>query len=257
MLGLPTKRRNALSADRLTLALAVGAVATAGTVIAGEFLRLARRRAPEPGEAATVIETAEHALGAATQATRDTATVAREAYSAASRGEIVLFNILSGFTGAVAFVRFSTWGIRSGWWPLPLGNVNVGGRHVHHFVPGILTAFVSGGAAMVSKDERVEELLAFPFGAGVGLTFDEAALLLELEDVYWSREGLLSVQASLGLSAVLGSTILALRMLRRGERGAEEAGLIPDETGEYASPAAGPAGPDSPAGEHEIPPAPA
>lgn len=234
MLGLTRRRRNSLAADRLTLALAAGAVATAGTVIGGQFVRLARRRAPETGDGGSVIETAEHALGAAAHATKDTATVAREALSAAPRGEIVLFNILTGFTGAFALVRLSTWGIRGGWWPA--GNVRVGGRHIHHFIPGILIAFLAGGAAMVSKDDRVEELLAFPFGAGIGLTFDEAALLLELEDVYWTRQGLLSVQVSLGLSAVLSSTILALRMLRRGERGAEEAGLIPDETGEYQRP---------------------
>ena len=227
------RRRRGLAADRLTLGLAAVAVGTTGTVIAGQFWRMIRRRAPEVAEGDGVIETAEHALGAAASATHDTVTVAREAYSQASRGEIVLFNILAGFTIAFGLVRVSTWGIRGGWWPA--GNVRVGGRHVHHFVPGILTAFGAGGAGLVSRDERVEELLAFPFGAGIGLTFDEAALLLQLEDVYWTREGLLSVQVSLGMSAILGATILGLRMLRRGERGAEQAGLIPDETGEWSS----------------------
>ena len=52
----------------------------------------------------------------------------------------------------------------------------------------------------------------------MGLTLDEAALLLDLRDVYWTREGILSVQLSLGATAILGGTILALRMLRRGER---------------------------------------
>ena len=128
-------------------------------------------------------------------------------------------------------MRLSTWGIRSGWWPF--GNVRVGGRHVHHFIPGILLAFGSGGAALLSTDESLETTLAIPFGAGIGLTFDEAALLLELDDVYWTPEGLLSVQVSLGVSAALGATIIALRMLRRGEELSEEAGLIPDEAGEY------------------------
>jgi hypothetical protein len=59
------------------------------------------------------------------------------------------------------------------------------------------------------------------------LTFDEAALLLDLRDVYWTREGVLSVQLSLGVAATLGGTILALRMLRRGEERVEAAGLIP------------------------------
>ena len=55
-------------------------------------------------------------------------------------------------------------------------------------------------------------------GAGIGLTFDEAALLLDLRDVYWTRQGLLSVQLSLGATAILSIAILTLRILRRGER---------------------------------------
>jgi hypothetical protein len=231
MARISLRRNKRRSADRLTVGLATAAIGTAGSVIVGEATRMARRRAAEPHQAGTVLESAEHALGTATLATQDTVKVAVEGYVAAPRGETVLFNILSGFTGAFALVRLSTWGIRSGWWPL--GNVRVGGRHVHHFIPGILLAFSSGGAALVANDERVETALAVPFGAGIGLTFDEAALLLKLDDVYWTPEGLLSVQVSLGVSAVLGATIIALRMLRRGERRSEEAGLIPDETGEF------------------------
>ena len=108
---------------------------------------------------------------------------------------------------------------------------------MHHFVPGILAAFAGRAAPGWSpSSDRLEQALAVPFGAGIGLTFDEAALLLELDDVYWSREGLLSVQLSLGLAGLLGATILALRMLSRGERESEQAGLIPDETGEYVVP---------------------
>ncbi len=219
--------------DPLTLALGVAAAATSGVVIGDQFLRLVRRRSAT-ADSTGVIETAEHAIEAATLATQDTVTVAREGYAAASRRETVLFNILSGFTGAFVFIRFSTWGIRGGWWPA--GNVKVRGRHVHHFVPGIALAFLSGGAGLVASDERLEELLAFPFGAGIGLTLDEAALLLQLEDVYWTREGLLSVQISFGGAALLGAAILALRMLRSGERRSERAGLIPDTSGEYAAP---------------------
>jgi hypothetical protein len=157
--------------------------------------------------------------------------VAREGLADTPRREIVLFNLLSGFTGSFLLMRLSTWGIRSGWWPL--GNVRVGGRHVHHFVPGILIAFTAGGVGLVTTSERAEELLAIPFGAGIGMTFDEAALLLQLEDVYWTREGVLSVQVSLAITSILGATLLALRILRRGEKVSEQAGLIPDETGEY------------------------
>lgn len=219
------------SADRLTLGLAAAAVATAGTVVGGELLRLARRRVqqaeadPEVPSPVTVLETAEQAIYSTGQATQDAVTVAIEGYQATPRHETVLFNLLTGFMGAIVFARVSTRGIRSGWWPL--GNVSVGGRHIHHFVPGIGLAFATGGVAMLTADEKLEEKLAIPFGVGIGLTLDEAALLLDLKDVYWTREGILSVQLSLGAAALMGGTILALRMLRRGERRAEEQDAIP------------------------------
>ena len=117
--------------------------------------------------------------------------------------------------------------------------MRLGGRHIHHFVPGILIAFGSGGAGLVTANERMEELLSLGFGAGVGLTFDEAALLLDLRDVYWSREGVVSLQVSFGLTAVLAATILGLRMIRRGERKGVEEGLIPSVTDTGAQAAVG------------------
>lgn len=218
-------RKDSRRADRLTLGLAGLAAATAGTAIAGELLRLARRRAAEQPESESVRDTAEHALTAAGEATSDTFSVAIEGYEATPRGEAVLFNMLTGFVGGFALMRISTAGIRGGWWPA--GNVRVRGRHIHHFVPGILIAFTAGGAGLITQNPRLEQTLAVPFGAGIGLTFDEAALLLDLRDVYWTREGILSVQVSLGLAAILGGTVLFLRIMRRGEEAAEERGEIP------------------------------
>jgi hypothetical protein len=57
----------------------------------------------------------------------------------------------------------------------------------------------------------------------MGLTLDESALLLELDDVYWTREGILSVQITLAVTALLASIALGLRFLRRGERAVLEA----------------------------------
>jgi hypothetical protein len=218
--------RRRARADRLTLGLSGVALATAGTVVVGELVRLARQRRNAAELPETVRDSAERAIAVTGAAAQDTVTVAIEGYEATPRHETVLFNILAGFVGGFALIRTSTYSIRRGW--NPFGSVHVGGRHVHHFVPGMLLAFVAGGAALLTQNDRLEETLAFPFGAGIGLTFDEAALLLELEDVYWTREGLLSVQLSLGLAALLGATILGLRMLRRGERQSLERGLIPN-----------------------------
>ena len=60
--------------------------------------------------------------------------------------------------------------------------------------------------------------MALPFGAGMGMTLDESALLLELDDVYWSEEGILSVQITLAVTALLAATGLAARVLLRGEQ---------------------------------------
>ncbi|MDP9189590.1 MAG: hypothetical protein M3O25_10105 [Actinomycetota bacterium] len=217
---IPTRRSHPLRADRATKALAGVAVATAGAVIGGELLRMARRR-----RNSEQVSTPENLIDAAGRATRDTVTVAVEGYDRAPRHETILFNMLSGFVSAFALVRLSTWGQRGGWWPT--NPLKVRGRHIHHFVPGILIAFGAGGTGLATSNERAEELLSAVFGAGVGLTFDEAALLLDLRDVYWTREGVLSLQLSFGLTAVLAAMLLALRMLRRGEESGHEQGLIP------------------------------
>jgi hypothetical protein len=100
----------------------------------------------------------------------------------------------------------------------PFRNVRLGRRHIHHFVPGIVMAFTAGAAAIVTADASVEPKLAVPFGIGMGLTLDESALLLQLEDVYWSEEGILSVQIALAVAALLAAVALAGRFLRRGEQ---------------------------------------
>jgi hypothetical protein len=205
-------------AERETVGLAVVAIGGAGAVLAGQFSRLLRRRAHERDDHEPLIE-------AAPAAAADTVGVAVRGYSEAPRSETVLFNLLGGFLGSFALVRISTLGIRDNWGPFR--NVSVGGRHIHHFVPGILIAFASGTAALLTENDDLEDHLAIPMGIGMGLTFDEAALLLDLRDVYWTREGLLSVQLSLGATAILSLAILTQRMLRRGERQQEEAGLIP------------------------------
>jgi hypothetical protein len=204
--------------ERITAGLAVAAFTTAGTVLGSQFVRMLSRRAKGGEDGDGVVE-------AAPAAALDTVGVALEGYNAAPRSETVLFNLLAGFLGAFGFVRLSTFGIRGGWWPF--GNTVLGGTHVHHFVPGILIAFSAGTAALLTDNDALEDRLAIPMGVGMGLTFDEAALLLDLRDVYWTRQGLLSVQLSLGISAILGSTIIGMRMLQRGERHQEEAGAIP------------------------------
>lgn len=206
------------SSERATVGLAGVTLAAAGTVLVGQFSRMLARRASEAHDPEALLESAPAAAA-------DTVGVAVRGYAEAPRSETVLFNLLAGFLGSFALVRLSTWAIRDSWGPFR--NVRIGGRHIHHFVPGILIAFTSGVVAVLVDDDRLEQQLALPLGAGIGLTFDEAALLLDLRDVYWTREGLLSIQLSLGATAILSIAILTQRMLRRGELRQVEEGRIP------------------------------
>ncbi len=221
----PPRLSNRISrrSERATLGLAAVALGGAGTVLAGQFGRMLRRRSREDG--------GESLTEAAQDAAADTVEVAVEGYAATPRSETVLFNLLAGFLGSFALVRLSTLGIRDSWGPFR--NVQVGGRHIHHFVPGIALGFASATTALLTDDEKLEERLAVATGVGMGLTFDEAALLLDLRDVYWSREGLLSVQLSLGATAILSIAILTLRILRRGER--ERAARRPPSLSPFSS----------------------
>jgi hypothetical protein len=204
--------------DRLeqrTLLMGAIALTSVGAVAVGEVGRLWRRRvvAEEP-------ETAPEVIQKGARAALDTVEVARRGYVQATTGETVLFNLLSAFVISSSTVRLTTFGARKGV-PL-LFNVKIGRRHIHHFVPGILLAFASGTVAVFTTDARLRETLAIPLGVGIGLTFDESALLLDLEDVYWSREGLLGVQITLATASLMAAAVLALRILRRGERSMEE-----------------------------------
>jgi hypothetical protein len=78
-------------------------------------------------------------------------------------------------------------------------------------------ALAAGGVAIGTKGERLDKYLAFPFGVGVALVLDESALLLELDDVYWTEEGVLSVQIAFAAIALLSALAYLIRILRHSE----------------------------------------
>jgi len=208
----PRRTRRRAVSDPLTRLLALAAVVSTGGVIGGELLRVWRRGdAPLPSETSDVV-------AAAGTATRQTMEVAVEGYRSGTLRENALFNLLLSFNVAWATARISAHMIRRrGSWG-PFRNAVVGRTHVHHFVPGIALALLAGGGAIVSRNEAIEPLLAVPFGVGAALTLDESALLLRLDDVYWTEDGILSVQISLASLSLVSAAALAARVLRRGER---------------------------------------
>jgi hypothetical protein len=118
--------------------------------------------------------------------------------------------LLAGMLISFAFIRFSTRMIRAevSWWP---GNVTPGGLHIHHLVFGIVLMMLAGflGFALQPGSPWLE-ILAGMFGVGIGLTLDEFALWLYLEDVYWSEEGRRSVDAVVFAAIIGGALLLGL-----------------------------------------------
>jgi hypothetical protein len=91
------------------------------------------------------------------------------------------------------------------WWP---GSIETeGGLHVHHLVFGIVLMLFAGFLMAIQLDSPWFELAAAAFGIGAGLTLDEYALWLHLEDVYWAEEGRRSVDAVI-VAAIVGGLLL-------------------------------------------------
>jgi hypothetical protein len=141
----------------------------------------------------------------------------REGYGVSRTRENPLFNMLASFTVAFGITRGITWTIREKGGFGPIKDVVVGDRHIHHFLPGGIIALAAGGTAIGTKGDKLDKYLAFPFGVGVALVLDETALLLELDDVYWTEEGVLSVQIAFAAIAMLSALAYLIRILRHSE----------------------------------------
>ena len=124
---------------------------------------------------------------------------------AARAGFILVAALLLSFL----FIRTSARLMRSPkvpWWP---GSVKTEcGLHVHHLVFGIVLLLLMGFLLALQPASPWLELFAAGFGIGAGLTLDEYALWLHLEDVYWAEEGRRSVDAVVIAAAVGGLLLL-------------------------------------------------
>jgi hypothetical protein len=137
-----------------------------------------------------------------------------------------------GFFVTFLLARIATYTIREGWGPLR--DLWVRGVHVHHLVWGILMLLVVGycwliqlGSGAERASVRASRITALLYGAGAALTLDEFALWLNLEDVYWEREGRQSIDAVMLFGALVSAGLWggpflravsrrATRLLRRG-----------------------------------------
>src|ERR1700744_326848 len=96
----------------------------------------------------------------------------------------------------------------------PFGYVEMGGRHIHHLVWGILLLLITGHATLAEVGTKatpgsifLSRLLAISYGIGAALTLDEFALWLNLDAMaYWSKQGRESIDAVVLFGALLAMT---------------------------------------------------
>lgn len=118
------------------------------------------------------------------------------------------------FTATFGAVRTITYSIRDQ--RGPFRNITPGGLHLHHYLWGIGLLAGVGGVAVRGEDRtRRHPLVALSYGAGLALIVDEFALLLDLQDVYWARQGRVSVDLGVGMAGLGGSALAAGPVLRR------------------------------------------
>jgi hypothetical protein len=122
-------------------------------------------------------------------------------------GKLPLLLCFSAFVLTFACTRGITRLIRAGRGPFK--NVSAGGVHLHHSTPGILLLTVGAFAAIgAPPDAPWRELAAIAIGIGTSLVMDEFAMILHLEDVYWSNEGRVSVEMVSLTIACLGFVLV-------------------------------------------------
>jgi hypothetical protein len=137
----------------------------------------------------------------------------------------------ASFFATFATVRAITHSIRAG--VGPFRNVTPGGRHIHHMTFGIIGLLMVGYLWMMeigtaTTQRRSSRLTSGFYGAGAALTLDEFALWLNLQDVYWAKQGRESIDAVILFGSLLSMGLVGkdfLRELARLSEGVEHEGV--------------------------------
>ncbi|MFI9598694.1 hypothetical protein ACWEQ7_03655 [Streptomyces sp. NPDC004069] len=119
-------------------------------------------------------------------------------------GKLPLLLALTAFVLTFVVTRVITRLIRAG--KGPFGNVKAGGLHIHHAVPGVVLTILGGFGVVASggRHAAATAVFAVVFGVGAGLVLDEFALILHLDDVYWTESGRKSVEVVVITAALVG-----------------------------------------------------
>lgn len=108
------------------------------------------------------------------------------------------------FAGTFVSVRLLTHWLKDGHGPKG-GGISLGGKHFHHYNIGIALLTAIGAIAIRGEEHhRRHPSTALAYGVGTALIADEAALLIDLQDVYWAKQGRMSVDVAVGIIALGG-----------------------------------------------------
>ncbi|MDQ3098721.1 MAG: hypothetical protein M3Q44_03165 [bacterium] len=111
---------------------------------------------------------------------------------------IVFLSFLITFIVSRAYVYITSHDILE--YKYLIDNIYINGIHVHHLNWGIFILVIVGFIALYDIQPLIHRRLAIFYGIGLGLTFDEFALWLKLEDDYYAR---ISYEAIIIISLIL------------------------------------------------------
>jgi hypothetical protein len=115
----------------------------------------------------------------------------------------------AAFSLTFGTVRAVTYSIKDDFGPFHNFSTK-GGIHLHHYLWGIIAVSSVGALAVRGTGtDEAHPVLAVGYGAGMALIVDEFALLLDLSDVYWAKQGRWSVDLGVGIMAITGCALAA------------------------------------------------
>ena len=110
----------------------------------------------------------------------------------------------------------------------PVKDIVIGGVHIHHQVFGIIAMALAGIALVAISPSGVWlGVLAGVLGVGIGLAFDEFALWLHLDDVYWREQGRKSIDAVAIMLVVVGEITVIVGVVHDIRTGPDESVVGP------------------------------
>jgi len=192
----------------LSLAIELAAECSSKNDLARQLLEL-HAETLAADELAAAIHERRHALARRGARVRRQTTRALFRRLVIQEGAEPPFWMLTGFVLALAGARLVVaaifkYGLQKQLFALVQGGDDPNPMHVHHFNYGMILVGLSGLAALFPLGRRALRLLAFTFGVGLGLIFDEFALIWNLNPEY--AQSLSLIAAAIAATVLIQAT---------------------------------------------------